>query len=697
MRVARQIISIVIAGILAGCSQARHESLETVQTLEDQGDFSVYGVDQPTFETLRSPIRARVIDRRFLTKEAMYLANEMNIGGDPFLQNAFKIGLPIADDTDFQHITAVESYWYSRYNLSALVAESRLGIHVVYSPYVSEKAVTEGIGAVNRFRGERIVSNKSELIQRIIPVYLAKTGFPRRFEDASPCMLQFASGDPYYPQEVDKGTRFESVDNRYKYEQLRRLYGSDVQPPPSGMGEAANEMWKYRVNYRENLLTLRWNHDKMEHEIDLGAEGQTLMKQILWCEYFFRSHHHGGEYMGNNTEEGFRGAMLTLGSVSKMLILKAAMLCDGEGLVGINPSGYDPAERLLYFPHRIGVRLRYLGDMPPRPEEFSLKDASSQLFDQASLLWALSEFYYYADPTIEDGWDRVFGRNPPYDGSIMEQKYAVLAQGLANLVLANMQYQHRGQDGQWVSSWHPKNGVGHTISTVDLSMSLIALANYHRRVHVDEDTVAQSGKLLRELADFLIDRMQTPDGSVADGYDHARQAPVQDGPATLLSQGFAVRGLLEAYKELQEERYFAAAKAAYAFMNEGLWDAQTGVYRSSVGAELTVYTPMNVGAAIGAMREMILLTKDQQEIDRFKRFWVQGVNSSGIQQAEYEETGERDFTKRDGDGDGIPRMEFAGGRYGIAPVYASKVEIETPLSPESGIASRSIQTELSKK
>ena len=465
-----------------------------------------------------------------------------------------------------------------------------------------------------------------------------------------------------------------------KYEQLRGLYGDDAQPPPSGMGESPNEMWEYRINYRENFRSLRWNHDKMEHELDLGAEGQTLMKEVLWAEYFFRSHHHAGKYLGNNTEEGFRGAMLTFGAVSKMLMLKASMVFDGERLTGVNPFQYDPNERLLYFPHRIRVRLRFAGDMPPRAEEFTVADPTSELFDQASLLWGLTEYYYYSDPSEPDSWDKIFGSDTPLDGSIMEQKYTALAHGLANLVLANMQHQHRTALGQWSSVWHPTSGAGRTISTVDLGMSLVALANYHRRMHVDEENTQRSAELLRELAGVLIERVQESDGHMADGFDYATGKPLQPGPPTLLAQGFAIRGLLEAYKRLDEEEYFEAAKAVYAFMNERLWDSATGVYRSSVGAERTVYTPMNLGAAIGAMREMILLTKEQKEIDRFKRFWVQGVNSSGIQQSEYEETGERDFAKKDGDGDGIPRMEFAGGRNGIAPVYASKVEIETPMS-----------------
>lgn len=83
---------------------------------------------QPSFDSLKTPLKARVTDRRFYTREAMYLANEMNQTGDPFLNRAEVVGLPVKEDLDFQYITGVESYWYSRYNMQSLVTESRLGL-----------------------------------------------------------------------------------------------------------------------------------------------------------------------------------------------------------------------------------------------------------------------------------------------------------------------------------------------------------------------------------------------------------------------------------------------------------------------------------------------------------------------------------------------------------------------------------------
>lgn len=180
-----------------------------------------------------------------------------------------------------------------------------------------------------------------------------------------------------------------------------------------------------------------------------------------------------------------------------------------------------------------------------------------------------------------------------------------------------------------MSGWHPKGGQGMTISPPDLSMAMMALANYARHMHVKEN-VKLAKRMLKDQADFLGNVLQTADGSVSDGYNLATRAPL-DGPRTLLAQSFAIRGFIEAYKELKDESYLKAAIHVYDFMNANLWDDQTGVYRSHVVAEVTEYTPLNLGAAVSAMREIILITKDVREIERYKRFWVQGVNSSGIQ------------------------------------------------------------------
>lgn len=644
----------------------------------------------PSFKELRSPLNVRVVDRRFYTREALYLANEMSQSGDPFLRQAQSLGLPVENDRQFQYMTATESYWYSRYVMQSLITESRMGLVLTHGPYITEKAIEIANAQYSRDRGENQLSNKDVLFEHVISAYQARTGFPRRFEDASPLMIEFASGDPHLLRPLDKGTNFESAENRWRERQFKNLYGSAYRAPQTGAGAGGNDFWRYRVNYREDFSSLRWSNDRMAHYIDLGGAGQTMMKAVLWMEYFFRQTHHDN-YLGNNPEEGFRGAILNLASVSKMLLLKSSFLYDGKNLQGINPFNYS-GNKPLYFPHEVAVKARYIGDLPPRPEYFNVKDGRSLLYDQASLLWAFSEYFYFADPgrdrsdptyaSAYDNWDKVFGENTPYDGSLMERKYMHLARGLANVVVRNLDAMHRDpQTGALVSEWAPGGRRGTVVRTADLNMAILALANYHHHlIKAEPALAARAGELLRLQADFLREHLQNPDGTFAEGYDLATGHKLGD-QVTLLSQASAIRGLLRAYQELSMPAYLETARKAYRVMNEKLWDSQRGLYRSQLGASTTVYTPMNLAAALGAVREIILVTRDAAEIPRYKRFWVQGVDSSGIQQAEYEETGETDFSKKDVDDDGIPRIEAAGGKYGIAPVYAERVEIETPVTP----------------
>lgn len=644
---------------------------------------------QPSYGALKTPITSRVVDRRFYTKEAMYLANEMNQSGDPFLSRAEAAGLPVKDDPDFQYMTGVEAYWYSRYNMQALIAESRLGVVVVHGPYFTEKAYQIGNAQFNRNRGENELSGKDVLLQHLVPMYLRRTGMPRRFEDASPLMIEYASGDPHFTRPVDVRKTFELSENLWKERKFARLYGSAYAPTPHEAGEGGNDFFKYRIAYRDNFESLRWANDTMDHAIDMGGVGQTLMKAVLWSEYFFRQTHHG-TYLGNNPEEGFRGAILNLGSISKILLLKTALLYDGKQLTGISPFDYDPSRHLYYFPHRTDVTTRYVGDLPPRLEDFKVSDRASELFDQASLLWGLSEYFYFMDPKRPGGddylrpafesWNKVFGDNTPYDGSIFERKYMQLARGLANVVLKNIDFMHKDREsGVLLSRWVPDGGIARRVSVPDAGLTMVALANYaHHCGGAEPELASRAGELLTAQAEFLVNR-QSADGAFPDTLSLDSNAPA-NSERSLLAQAFAVRGLLAAYEHSQNRRYFEAARRTYTFMNDALWSSEHGVYRSSVGARVTVYTPLNLGAALGAMREMILLTKDVNEYQRYKRFFVQAVNSSGIQQSEYEETGDKEVGALDSDHDGIPRIESSDGKHGIAPVYAGRVEIDTPLA-----------------
>lgn len=602
---------------------------------------------QPSYARLKSPIESKVLDGRFITKDAMYLANEEILSGNLFMERALDAGLPVVEDSDFINITTNESYWYSRYNLSWLMAKSRMGIHLVHGPYVSMRAKAQkDLVFYNRKRGERELANREIVLGQLIPLYLSRTGFSRRFEDASPLMIEYASGDPHLTRRVDVNDDFEG-----------------------GNG---------RVDFEDTYLSLRWNHSRMDKTFDMGAVGQTWMKQVLWCQYFFSQNHAEGARLGNTAEDGFRGAMLNLMMVSKMLLIKATLFYDGKRLTGIDPFAYEPENGLVYVPHLIRPSMIMAGDIPPRPNSYRAIDKGSELFDQGSLLWAASEFLYFSDPDIKDNWDNVFGEDFPYDGSIMEQKWRILAQGLAEVLLKNIYAMHRDTDsGALVSRWERGDKVARVLMTHDAGIAMLGLANYYERSIKSTELSDLARGLLKTQADFLADTLQRSGGAFPIGYDY-NTGRALDGAPTLLAQGLAIRGLLKAYESLEDEKYLKAALKCFDYMNDVLWHDAVGIYRSEEGATTTIYTGLNLGAALGALREVILTTKNDTEIERYKRFHVQALNRSGMLQAEEGDTGERDLSEVDADKDGLLHFKDAGGKYGIAAVHAAKVAIQTP-------------------
>ncbi len=602
---------------------------------------------QEDLSSLRSGIKGKVTDTRFLVNEAMYLANEIYLSGTEFFLRASEKQLPLAHDRQFSYLTNVEAYWYSRYNLSSLTTRGRAGIGVIHGPYLDLRAQEATRNNVfGRKRGELAVSNKDVMLIDVVASYLARTGMPGKFDNAVPLMLEFKSADPHFVTPVD------------------------VDPDAGG-----------RARYLSDFETLRWSHGRMDKVIDMGAVGQTLLKKVLWAKFFLRRNHvdedfPGQVFLGNNAEDGLRGSMLTLEAVSTMLLTKAALFFDpgNERLTGLDPTIYTASDGLLYLPHEIRPSLIYMSDIPVRHYDFKVKDASSHLWDQASWLWALTEFFDYANPRRQDNWNNVFGYQTPYDGSVMEQKYALLAQALANTILVNLENMHM-VDGVLISRWSPDSGKGDDVSVRDLAVIITALANYVESMDLDEQGQLRALKIVRQQADFLL-RVAAEDGSYFQRYSVAQGTARGDRDMT--SQAFAIRALLAAHRTTQNPEYLEAAQETNAVWNKDFWDSSAFIYRNKPGVDRVVYTPIDVSAALGALREMVLVNKDAQLLQRFKRFFVQAVDASGMIQSEDIFTGEDINEVRagnlDSDGDGIPFLSGGDGKHGIDSVFAARVE-----------------------
>jgi len=238
---------------------------------------------QEDLSSLRSGVIGRVTDRRFRTNEALYLSNEMYLSGTEFFLRASERKLPIAHDRQFSFITNVEAYWYSRYNLISASARSRVGIGMIHGPYLDLLAQeTTELNRFGRGRGELAFSNKDVLLTKVVASFLSRTGMPQKFDNAAPLMLEFKSGDPHFVTSID--TNIDSTG---------------------------------RAGYLNDFWSLQWSHGRMDKTIDMGGVAQAMLKKVLWAKFFLRRNHKdedfpGEVFLGNNAEDGFRGAVLTL-------------------------------------------------------------------------------------------------------------------------------------------------------------------------------------------------------------------------------------------------------------------------------------------------------------------------------------------------------------------------------------------------
>ena len=626
----------------------------------------------------RSAVLARDIDAatgrdiRYNTAEAMYLANEQWL--------LYSCELP-SGQTDIGSDFNNDSYWYSRYNLGNLLMRSGMGIHMVHNPLFKKHSVED-----KKPDGTPMFPTSKDFMQFKIRQFCARTGFPCRLD----------------PENMDNPKAF----------------------PPKGVFPIFLEFSSGSPRFQESpvpddFTTLRWDPSTFDKTINIGAVGQSLVKQVLWAEDFFAYHREGpnGEvWFGNDKEygNGFRGSVLTAQAITKMFTLKSTLAYDPKTktLGGVDPMTYDPMKGLRYFPHAIGVDFMVMPGKPPAPTAWKILDDSSHLFDQASLLWGTSEFYYYSDPTVEDSFDVLFGDqgDRKTHGTLFPLGPHTLSKGLSVVTFKNMMAMHFDKAyGSFHSVARPNGRRSGTISTVDAGIALVALANMHNRLHDAPPMLLGMVKdAITAQAQFLRENMIDSDGGFYNSYRLGIGA--DRATRTLLSQSLGIRGLLAAYSVTKERSLKRTAEKAYGFMNKELWAAGPGVYRSEVGARTSTFNPMNVGATIGALRELALVTSGSQQeriVNHLDQFFAATHTQRTLQLAEIDPTGEpipsmdqmkamktrlmnlmktdperaKAMKKQmaDVDGDGIPKPGMAGGKFGFAPVPASEVKVKTPM------------------
>lgn len=628
-------------------------------------------VDEFDLSTYRTPLESKILSRRWEGNAGMYLANEEYFGGFTFWADLVSAGFPVAHFSELEWITTREGYWYSRYILSYVQAQGHMGIHMVQGPYWTLKAQQmQQNNRLIRDRGERVPSNKDIFLGFYAPIYARRVGWPRVFEDANPTMLDFKSGDPHFTGPIP-------ISDTFADPQSDKTYAWGI---PA-----------YLIDWR----SARWAPDSMDRTIDLGIVAQTMKKKLVWTRRFFATTHEGPapgdptrtvELLGSSGGEGFRGLVLTQGALNGLLVIKAALIADERGkLGGINPFNYDPSAGLRYIPHEISPELIRVGELPDRPYAYHAKDLSSQLWDQASLLWAATDYYdqafrFQKTPNVEAA---VFSIDPPADGGLIEQRTYKVALGISNMIVQNMKAMHETRSGALASEWTRAGRTGDEVSVQDAAMAIVALNEYDQRLAAREseghpEFRADARAMAKAQADFLV-RVQNADGSFNERYGIANGTGL--GSDKLMSaQFFGIRALVAAWHLTGDDLYLQRAKRTWNLLNTAYWDEPTGLYRSELGSDIVIYTPLEIAAAYGAMRELILATPAHRArplLERYVRFWVQSLDNSGMQMSEDHNTGEISFghLSADDDSDGIPFLSRSDGPNGIAPLPAGRIAI----------------------
>ncbi len=399
--------------------------------------------------------------------------------------------------------------------------------------------------------------------------------------------------------------------------------------------------------------------------------------------------------------------------ITKMFTLKTTLAYDpvsGKlGDVG-NPATYDPMKGLRYYPHKIRATFMTKPGMPPAPIAWEVVDKTSHLRDQASLLWGTSEFYFYSDPTVKDVYDAVFGDQGDHKthGALFPAKPHMLSKGLSVVTFKNMMAMHFDKtNGSFRSVALPRGTQAKRIVVVNVPTARIRAGKETRGV------VKRGQALLLEQArdDWVLVRYRSEEGKSVQGWIK----PSQIADITTADAGLALialknlhSGLLAAYAVTGQDSFKAAADKAYGFMNRDLWSETAATYRSAEGAMESVYTPRNVAATIGALRELALATNGAERkliVGRIDKFFAAAHTRHGIQLAEIDPTGEpipsmaqikamkaqlaalmktdpqrakaMMMKMADVDGDGVPKPGMAGGKFGFAPVPALAVKLAT--------------------
>ena len=605
---------------------------------------------------------------KFVTRDQMLLANEINESGEPFAE---ALGYDL-DDLDpmilnspdsISYTLGIENYEYSRYQLGTVISRSGIGLHMMWAPVVKQQAAMEPDDFDGSFTGGTPNGFKEDdkLMQTIMHFGMLANQTPP--QNPWPQFAEFQSGDPHLPQAV----------------------ASDFQM---------------------DFSTLRWDRELMDKTLNLGAMGQTLMKQYLWAQDMLGGFHDSIDdgitpdgiitpdsagspnfdpfnnvYYGGSALDGFIGQVLTAESINKTKFLINTLAYDGTELTSVDPATYDPANGIKYFPHGISVTEGPVGEMlPPEATGFEVSDASSDLFDQLSYLWGTLNFKNMMDPDIDDethyAYHTVFDGNPfpaPMSQTGMPGPFDLM-KGTSKVIFMNLMAMHFNmENGTFVNTSGLADGAptpGNEISTLEAGYIIMVLTKMNEEF-AGTPLEQMSLDALNAQSAFLMASMQDTEGGFYNGFTLGQGA--DDSDKTALSQAAAARGLYAAYVLTGNANYLDAANAAYEFLIDNYYIAAMHAFKTKLSIEQATYTPLNFAVIAGALREASLVGGYDDAAAIYTRFFKMVANT--MQLAEFDASGEKG---NDSDGDGIPFLPEQPDQ--LAPVFAEEATLDLDIT-----------------
>ena len=326
----------------------------------------------------------------------------------------------------------------------------------------------------------------------------------------------------------------------------------------------------------------------------------------------------------------------------------------------VDPSTYDPANGIQYFPTKIAVtESTVISGLPPQATAFSVTDPTSQLFDQISYLLATTSFKNMMEPNNTDAdhyaYKEVFDGYPfpsamgvnsatapgPYD----------LMKGTSKVLFLNLMAMHyNSTEGTFVNTSSLDGSgqavLGTKISAENASYIILFLTKFSQEfVGTPLQTMADNA--INSQIDYILANFKDPNG----GYYN--EVTVGSGPTTtaktLAANAAIIKGLYNGYEFTGNAILLIEANNSYNYLINNFYIPSEYVFKSEFGNQTVTYTPWNMAILSGLLRDASLIGGQPDASAIYTRVFKTVFNKMIL--CEAEASGE---SGSDSDGDGVP-------------------------------------------